>query len=402
MFLLDLRHLENVRPTKNHIAKNGILIVPGGHSKLNILPREKGCRSTLVDLRLLRYCSKNEEKPGNRRKDLSMKNIWLVTLVLLSVSAHGEPFAGLLSDDFEGASYTQGVPLPSPPWSPVVGNVASEVVVVDGGNQAARLSSQTPLNQNNGGWWQISDYPAPECRSVEISFDARVDDNGLDDSGAISLGALTADGKFFSLSLKRTPAGTANLVANLTGTDAAVSDVLLASDLSYGSWHSIKAGTTASVPGWRITLNGELLGIQPQTQRGPFNTVDEFIVLGRTFGGAAGTGTEGFLDNIVLRPSDADADGDGIMDCMDNCLAVTNVNQLDTNGDGFGNRCDADFNNDCVVNVVDLGVLRADFFSNGPDTDLNGDGVVNVIDLGMLRSMFFAAPGPSGITTCEP
>lgn len=328
-----------------------------------------------------------------------MKNIGLVALALLSVSAHGDPFAGLLSDDFEGASYTQGVALPSPPWSSVVGNVASEVVVVDGGNQAARLSSQIPLTQSTGGWWQISGYPTPDCGSIGISFDARVDDNGPDDSGAINLGVL-AGSDIFTLSLQRTPAGTADLIANLTGTDAAVSDVLLASGLSYGLWHSIKASTTAGVPGWHIMLNGELLGIQPQTQRGPFVAVDNFIVLARTFGGAAGTGTEGFLDNIVLGHSDAD--GDGFMDCMDTCVNVVDPNQRDTDGDGIGNLCDPDLNNDCVVNFTDLSSMASLFLSDNENADLDGDGVVNFLDFHIMKSFFFGAPGPSGAgNICE-
>ncbi|MEO1576662.1 MAG: hypothetical protein AAFU65_17075, partial [Pseudomonadota bacterium] len=63
--------------------------------------------------------------------------------------------------------------------------------------------------------------------------------------------------------------------------------------------------------------------------------------------------------------------------------------------DGFGNACDADLNNDNVVNVVDLGLLRAVFFGNDADADFNGDGVVNVIDLGIMRVGFFQPPGPA-------
>ncbi|MEO1576476.1 MAG: dockerin type I domain-containing protein, partial [Pseudomonadota bacterium] len=65
--------------------------------------------------------------------------------------------------------------------------------------------------------------------------------------------------------------------------------------------------------------------------------------------------------------------------------------------DGYGNACDADFNNDCVVNVLDLGVFRQNFFTTAPEFDLNNDGVVNATDLGRLRQLFFLAPGPSGL-----
>ena len=92
-----------------------------------------------------------------------------------------------------------------------------------------------------------------------------------------------------------------------------------------------------------------------------------------------------------------DTDGDGVTDSADNCTLVANADQRDTNGDGFGNVCDADLNNDGIVNVVDLGQLRAVFFTANADADFNGDGVVNVVDLGILRSGFFLPPGPSGV-----
>ena len=60
----------------------------------------------------------------------------------------------------------------------------------------------------------------------------------------------------------------------------------------------------------------------------------------------------------VNAGSIADGDTDGIPDVLDNCSAVANGpaeapnNQVDTDGDNFGNRCDGDFNN--VGATVDL------------------------------------------------
>lgn len=109
------------------------------------------------------------------------------------------------------------------------------------------------------------------------------------------------------------------------------------------------------------------------------------------------------IDFDVLLPGPLDSDGDSIPNDLDNCITVANDSQLDADDDGYGNACDADFNNDCEINVVDLGLLRAAFFSADSLTDLNGDGVVNVVDLGILRAMFFALPGPSGLTqACSP
>jgi len=97
--------------------------------------------------------------------------------------------------------------------------------------------------------------------------------------------------------------------------------------------------------------------------------------------------------------SKSDADLDGINDDLDNCTNAANPNQADSDGDGFGNICDADLNNDCIVNAGDLGLFKSVFFTADPDADFNGDGVVNAIDLGALRVAFFAAPGP-GLGAC--
>lgn len=117
-------------------------------------------------------------------------------------------------------------------------------------------------------------------------------------------------------------------------------------------------------------------------------------VVSTTFAGTWTLGTDGSL----TYSADADTDGDGTPDSADNCITVPNAGQQDTNGDGYGNACDADLNNDCIINVVDLGRLRAVFFTNDPDADFDSSGIVNVVDLGILRSQFFGAPGPSALT----
>ena len=102
-------------------------------------------------------------------------------------------------------------------------------------------------------------------------------------------------------------------------------------------------------------------------------------------------------DSVVITV-DVDTDDDGVANSVDNCTSVPNASQRDTDTDGIGNACDADIAlpSDCVVNVLDLGVFKANFFAVGDlDSDFNGDGVTNVIDLGILKSYFFQAPGPS-------
>ena len=97
-------------------------------------------------------------------------------------------------------------------------------------------------------------------------------------------------------------------------------------------------------------------------------------------------------------PPPADSDGDGVDDDSDNCIEAANASQADADSDNIGNACDTDLNNDCVTNVLDLGLLRAVFFTDDRPGDFNADGVVNVQDLGILRAFFFTAPGPSALS----
>ena len=92
-----------------------------------------------------------------------------------------------------------------------------------------------------------------------------------------------------------------------------------------------------------------------------------------------------------------DTDGDGVPDHMDNCTAVANADQRDTDGDGYGNRCDPDFNNDGVVTAADYLILRARLNQADRLADLNGDGRVTAADYLILRGRLNQPPGPSGL-----
>jgi len=97
-------------------------------------------------------------------------------------------------------------------------------------------------------------------------------------------------------------------------------------------------------------------------------------------------------------PMTLDTDSDGIMDYADNCTAEANASQLDTDADGYGNACDADFNNDNLVNSLDIGLFKQMFFTSGDvEADHNGDSFVNSVDLGLFKALFFQAPGPSQV-----
>ncbi|MFK8028832.1 MAG: GC-type dockerin domain-anchored protein [Gammaproteobacteria bacterium] len=111
------------------------------------------------------------------------------------------------------------------------------------------------------------------------------------------------------------------------------------------------------------------------------------------------------MDSNAPRVSavrNTDSDSDGITNDLDNCTLTENNDQRDTDADGYGNLCDADFNNDLAVNVVDLGIFRSRFFTGDPDADLNGDGIVNATDLGLFRTRYFQPVGPSAVGNIGP
>lgn len=101
----------------------------------------------------------------------------------------------------------------------------------------------------------------------------------------------------------------------------------------------------------------------------------------------------------------ADTDSDGYADNVDNCRATANPTQLDSDADGHGNMCDADFNNDSFVNALDLALLQGAFGSQEGQPafraamDMNGDGRVNALDLALFQARFGRPVGDSSVSS---
>lgn len=103
--------------------------------------------------------------------------------------------------------------------------------------------------------------------------------------------------------------------------------------------------------------------------------------------------------NIQLIP---DADADGVLDVVDNCSAAANAGQCDSDGDGYGNACDADLNNNGGANAQDTTLYRQQLGqpSAGPAfnaADINCNGAVNAQDSTLFRQLLGKPPGPSGL-----
>jgi hypothetical protein len=141
------------------------------------------------------------------------------------------------------------------------------------------------------------------------------------------------------------------------------------------------------------------------------------------------------LTPVSALATNNDLDGDSVNDKIDNCIPRSetasdllsarnpraNGVQADTDGDGFGNRCDCDYDNNGIVGYSDFGIFSivagavdqsrhpgepttvawTDVFdANGtavtPEmVDHNADGRVNQEDLDDLLNGFGYSPGPS-------
>ncbi len=86
---------------------------------------------------------------------------------------------------------------------------------------------------------------------------------------------------------------------------------------------------------------------------------------------------------VVLDPA-ADEDSDTVPNGSDNCPLTPNTDQLDTDGDGLGNICDPDDDNDGLTDFNELVFTHTDPLN--PDTD--GDGLLD----GEEVSTYFTNP----------
>jgi hypothetical protein len=82
------------------------------------------------------------------------------------------------------------------------------------------------------------------------------------------------------------------------------------------------------------------------------------------------------IRNVTLTPSAAphDCDNDGILSDVDNCPDISNVGQQDNEGDGLGDVCDPDDDNDGLVDGAGGVVLTTTYAGIDADNDGYVDG----------------------------
>ena len=190
-------------------------------------------------------------------------------------------------------------------------------------------------------------------------------------------------------------------VANFTVVDTLAAYV--------GYWHP-EITTTANSDAFQsfdqsgtwLTYGPDRFVGQLELQGGAVNTVHvETIVIGDTEMDITATfridsdPALGFVSDSGVFLS-VDTDADGLADRIDNCTLHANPDQVDVDTDGFGNRCDPDFDQSGNVNFADLAYISSVFLSDDALADLNGDGSVNFGDLAIVKAFFLGSPGPAG------
>jgi hypothetical protein len=97
-----------------------------------------------------------------------------------------------------------------------------------------------------------------------------------------------------------------------------------------------------------------------------------------------------------------DTDSDGTFDLCDNCSSSANPTQLDADSDGFGNRCDADFDQSGIVGGGDFSLLGQNWNqaippggTGFPPVDADESGIIGGGDFSLLGQTWNQLPGPA-------
>ena len=235
----------------------------------------------------------------------------------------------------------------------------------------ASLASNLMANDTNG-QYDIFVHDRQTGTTTPVSVDST---GGQANSGSYA-SSISADGRFVAFA-----SVASNLVAGDTNGQL---DIFV---------HDRQSATTT-----RVSSGFGFLSLSADGRFVAFELSTDNLVAG---------GTNGAVDIFVHQiPCGPDTDCDGIPDTQDNCLSLPNGpaaldagghSQRDTNGDGFGNVCDADLNNDGLVTAADYLILRRRLNTADPDADLDGNGLVTLTDYRILRGLLNKAPGPSGL-----
>ena len=277
----------------------------------------------------------------------------------------------------------------------------------------------------------VNDGPVTAAQGVAVVIPVGANDTGFTDPVTVTITTLPTRGVITAISppgptATRIISYTANTgytgpdtftyrITDGTSTDTATVTIIIFRDTSPGA----KNDTATTPAGQPVVIDvrandmgfsyyGSVLNIFSNPQHGTAVITGysgSQTITYTPFAGFTGIDTFTYAIDDGIRLGTAmvtisvvvDADRDGVDDGRDNCLAAANPGQQDADGDGFGNWCDADFNNDGRVNFADLAEFRSRFATIDPETDLDSNGRVNFADLARMKALFGKPPGPSAL-----
>ena len=163
-------------------------------------------------------------------------------------------------------------------------------------------------------------------------------------------------------------------------------------EASSGGFNSIARGTNGTTfawgnPGWGLATVPPAAAVSKQVAGGHYHNLvlrpdGNLVAWGGNWEGQGSVPpgisnvayiAAGGYHNLALIA--ADEDGDGVDNTIDNCVFVSNPNQLDSDGDGLGNACDfIDCNGDGMDDVLQC--------RNGTLADYDGDNVPDCCESG--------------------